>query len=172
MFAEQGPTRQQLSTPQEAIHVDARLAALSRRISAVACQSDRAKDRTMTQPIQVLSLGSDTHARKIRQAAGLASLPVFTALSVWEAVHEVHSNRCQILVVELPYSDLDAAELISTVRSHDRDIMVIFHLPVGGVVDATRLARMGAYSCVDAGMNEYQVAQVLGQARDEASSRR
>jgi DNA-binding NtrC family response regulator len=126
----------------------------------------------MTQPIQVLSLGSDTHERKIRQAAGLASLPVFTALSVWEAVHEVHSNRCQILVVELPYSDLDAAELISTVRSHDRDIMVIFHLPVGGVVDATRLARMGAYSCVDAGMNEYQVAQVLGQARDEASSRR
>jgi len=96
----------------------------------------------MTQPIQVLSLGSDTHERKIRQAAGLASLPVFTALSVWEAVHEVHSNRCQILVVELPYSDLDAAELISTVRSHDRDIMVIFHLPVGGVVDATRLARM------------------------------
>ena len=172
MFAEQSSRNQTYGASAEAINGAAQFAAQSRRTSAATCQPSHSKDHVVPQTIQVLSLGSETHERKIRQAAGLASLPVFAALSVWEAVHEIRSNRCQIVVVELPYSDLDAAELLSTVRAHDRDIMVIFHLPAGGVVDATRLARMGAYSCVDAAMNEYQVAQVLGQARDEASSRR
>jgi len=168
MFAEQ-PSRNQNGTPAEVFRGTVKLEALSRRASA---ETSPVKDRSMTQSIQVLSLGSEFHEHKIRQAAGLISLPVFNALSVWEAVHEVRSGRCQIVVAELPYGNLDAAELLSTVRSVDRDIMVIFHLPAGGVVDATRLARMGAYSCVDAAMNEDQVAQVLGQARDEASSRR
>ena len=168
MFAEQTTRDQKYGTTAGVIN-GARFEALSRRASA---EASPVKDHTVAQTIQVLSLGSEAHERKVRMAAGLVSLPVFTALSVWEAVHEVRTGRYQILVVELPYGDLDAAELLTTVRTHDRDIMVIFHLPAGGVVDATRLARMGAYSCVDDAMNEDQVAQVLGQARDEASSRR
>src|SRR5580704_14080306 len=140
MLAEQPSRNQEYLASPGTIHGDALMAAQSRRVSTGACQTNHAKDHNMTQPIQVLSLGSETHERKIRQAAGLASLPVFAALSVWEAVNEIRSNRCQIVVVELPYGDLDAAELLSTVRAHDRDIMVIFHLPAGGVVDATRLA--------------------------------
>ena len=171
MFAEQGLRDQRYGITEGSIRKEAQTAFQSRQVSADAGQSNYVKDIALTQSIQVLSLGSETYERRIRHAATLASLPVFTALSVWEAMHEIRSNRCQIVVVELPYGDLDAAELLSMVRSHDRDIMVIFPLPVGGVVDATRLARMGAYSCVDAGMNEYQVAQVLGQARDEAASR-
>jgi DNA-binding NtrC family response regulator len=172
MFAEQAPRNQQFGTAEEVVRRDAQLATQTRRLAVGIAQADPAKDHPIAQAVQVLSLGSEAHERKIRQAATLASLPVFTALSVWEAMNEIRSNRCQIVMVELPYGDLDAAELISTVRAHDRDIMVIFHLPAAGVADATRLARMGAYSCVDAGMNEYQVAQVLGQARDEATSRR
>ena len=80
MFAEQGSRNQKYNNPQEEIQVDARLAALNRRVSTRASQSNHAKDHTMTQAIQVLSLGSDTHERKIRQTAGLASLPMFTAL--------------------------------------------------------------------------------------------
>ena len=169
MFAQQPSRNQQYATTAAVIRGAAKFEELSQRGSA---ETGPVKGHTRTQSIQVLSLGSEFHESKVRQAAGLVSLPVFTALSVWEAVQEIRSGRHQIVVVELPYGDLDAAELLSTVRSHDRDIMVIFHLPAGGVADATRLARMGAYSCVDAAMSEDQVAQVLGQARDEASSRR
>ena len=126
----------------------------------------------MMQSIQVLTLGNETHDRKIHQAAAHAGLPVFTALSIWEAVHEIQSNRCEIVIAELPFGELTADELLDSVRSQGHEILVIFHLPAGGVVDASRLARMGAYSCLDSDMSEGQVAQVLSQARAEILSRR
>jgi DNA-binding NtrC family response regulator len=82
------------------------------------------------------------------------------------------SGQCDIIVAELPNGDMDVSEFVDSIRQSNPGVLVIFRLLSSAVSDALRIARTGAYSVVDAAIDEFQLAELLDNAADEVRSRR
>ena len=126
----------------------------------------------MNHSIQVISLGSESHSEVVRKAACLSGLDVHAIEFAPEAVSLTERGQCDIIVAELPNGDLDVSEFVDSIRQSNPGVLVIFRLLSSAVSDALRIARTGAYSVVEAAINEFQLAELLDNAADEVRSRR
>ncbi len=126
----------------------------------------------MSHSIQVISLGSESHGEIVRKAAALSGLDYHTIGFAPDAICLTESHQCDIIVAELPNGDLDPSEFLDSITQSNAGVLVIFRLLSSAVSDALRVARTGAYSVVDAAMDEFQLAELLDNAADEVRSRR
>jgi DNA-binding NtrC family response regulator len=122
---------------------------------------------------RMLFLGSEDSVGLVRRAADQAGLSLDQAVTWEDLFSKVHLNVYSVVLAEFPFAGAQPPDLLDAARRNSNPAMVIFLL--GGktrVSEAARLAKMGAYQCVDAGMEPGLLAGVFEDALDEVRSRR
>ena len=126
--------------------------------------------RKMTQ-LQIVALGTNAHSQFVSRIAAGTDSVLHEVSTPRGAADLIRTKSCDVLIVEFPFSDMQAVDLLAIVRENCPDCMTIFRLSSSSVADAVRLVQLGAYSCIDELMPDGRVVEILDRAIGEVASR-
>jgi len=123
-------------------------------------------------PSAVLAVGREAHQEAVRLAAVYSGLRVDAVTTASEALCTLEFQHYDLVIAEHPPAGADAVELLDAAHRTGSDPLIVFSLTDGHPGEASRLVRMGAFHCVQAGAPAAELVEVLERAREELHGRR